>query len=101
MTLFNAIGEMSRGGKSIVSAVGQLSPLGILVLETPFAKVDGMVYTIKTVAPAPPTTIVCTYEIQSNIITVSGWMPSVGFMPFIPSNGEEFISVVIVGKTRQ
>lgn len=100
MSLYGAMAETDRQGKEIKIVSGALDASGQLEIDTPFANVDHVNATITGQATAP-TTSVLSYDVSGNTVTVYGWMvTAAGDTTLIASDGEEDITVEIIGRRR-
>lgn len=100
MALYGALAEFDRQGKEVLCTSGALSALGVLDVVTEFATIDAVSATLE--GDTAPTTAVLTYSVDGSTVTISGWMPTAADdTALIASDGEETVSVVIIGRRRQ
>lgn len=100
MSLYGALAEFDRQGKEVLCTTGALSALGVLAIPTEFATIDAVTATLN--GDTAPTTITLSYEVDGSEVTISGWMATaVDDVTLVASDGEETVSVIIIGRRRQ
>lgn len=100
MALYGGLAEFTRQGKELLCTSGALSALGVLDIATDFATIDSVSAMLE--GDTAPTTNVLTYSVDGSTVTISGWMPTAtADTALVASDGEETVSVVIIGRRRQ
>lgn len=93
----NAMGEVEREGKEVLTGSADLAADGTLAVSTPFARIDSVSAIV--VGSSAPTTVAFSYAFSGGTVTIHGWKATAsGDTTQIASDAEETIAYTIIGR---
>lgn len=90
MALHGALAEAERDGKEVVAGSGDFNASGVLVVDTPFNRIDAVMALVESATA--PATLRVSYSVDGSDVTLRAWGAEGA------ADAEETVSYIIIGK---